>query len=405
MTDVDVTVDREERLRRWRLVLGGGSADGTACGLGGRDERLDAALTAVYGDAEGGEVERKDRLNVGRGKSAPRVARWLAEVRELFPQSTVRVMQQDAIERLNLKQLLLEPELMDAVEPDVNLAVTLLSLKDVMPDAAKERARAVVRRVTDDLMRRLEEPLRAAVTGTLNRAARTNRPRPRDIDWGRTIRANLGTYQPDRRTIVPERLVGFARARRQMRSVTLCVDQSGSMADSVVYAGVFGAVLASLPAIRTNVVVYDTAVVDLTDQLQDPVDVLFGVQLGGGNDTPLALRYCKGLLTQPEESIFVLISDLYEGSGSAEMLRRLQEFRDQGVQVVVLLALDRNGKPSFDQRNAHALAGLGIPVFACTPEHFPDLMGAALGRQDVGAWASARGMPVVRGEGEGDGAP
>ncbi|ADV66336.1 VWA domain-containing protein [Deinococcus maricopensis] len=394
-----MTTGTEERLRRWRLVLGGGSADGTGCALGGQDERIDAALAAVYGDAEGGEVERKDRLNVGRGKSAPKVARWLAEVRELFPQGTVKVMQQDAIERLNLKQLLLEPELMDAVEPDVNLAVTLLSLKDVMPDAAKERARSVVRHVTDELTRRLEEPLRAAVTGTLNRAARTNRPRPRDIDWGRTIRANLGTYQPDRRTIIPERLVGYARARRQMRSVTLCVDQSGSMADSVVYAGVFGAVLASLPAIKTNVVVYDTAVVDLTDQLQDPVDVLFGVQLGGGNDTPLALRYCKDLLTQPEESIFVLISDLYEGSGSAEMLRRLREFRDMGVQVVVLLALDRNGKPSFDRQNASALAGMGIPVFACTPEHFPDLMAAALGRQDVSAWASARGMPVVHDEG------
>ena len=396
MTITEPTSD--ERLRRWRLVLGGGAADGTGCGLDGQDARVDAALTALYGDPEG-ELTPKDRLNVGRGKSAPKVARWLSEVRELFPTDTVRVMQQDAIERLNLKQLLLEPELMDAVTPDVNLAVTLLSLKDLMPDAAKERARTVVRAVTDELTRRLEEPLRAAVTGSLNRAARTRRPRPRDIDWGRTIRANLGSYQPERRTIVPERLVGYARARRQTRSVTLCVDQSGSMADSVVYAGVFGAVLASLPALKTNVVVYDTAVVDLTEQLQDPVDVLFGVQLGGGNDTPLALRYCRDLLTEPQEHIFVLISDLYEGSGSAEMLRRLREFHDMGVQVVVLLALDAKGKPSYDHQNARALAAFGLPVFACTPEHFPDLMAAALGRQDVAAWASARGMPVVAGEG------
>uniref|UniRef100_UPI0005EBE4D1 VWA domain-containing protein n=1 Tax=Deinococcus pimensis TaxID=309888 RepID=UPI0005EBE4D1 len=376
-------------------------ADGTGCALGGHDARVDAALAALYGDPDGGELEAKDHLKVGRGRSAPRVARWLGEVRELFPQETVRVMQRDAIDRHGLRELLLQPELMEAVEPDVDLAVTLLSLKDVMPDEAKERARVVVRRVTDELLRRLQEPLRTAVSGALNRAARTNRPRPRDIDWNRTIRANLRTYRPERRTLVPERLVGYARARRQLRSVTLCLDQSGSMADSVVYAGVFGAVLAGLPALRTNVVAYDTSVVDLTEHLSDPVDVLFGVQLGGGTDTPQALRYCRGLLTAPEEGVLVHVSDLYDGPGSAETLALLRQFHEAGVTVVVLLALDRAGRPSFDRANARAIASLGIPVFACTPEHFPDLMAAALERRDVGEWASARGLGVVGGESSG----
>ena len=384
-----------ERLRRWRLVLGGGEADGLGEGEGQgtllsiEDRRMDDALSGLY-DAEGG------KLNVGRGASAPRVARWLADLREFFPKDTVKVMQQDAIERLNLTQLLFEPEMLENVEPDVHLVSTLLTLKGVMPAKAKDAARAVVRKVVDDLTRRLEEPTRAAVSGSLNRAQRNFRPRMGEIDWNATIRKNLKNYLPDRHTVIPERLVGYGRARRQLKAVTLCLDQSGSMASSVVYAGIFGAVLASLPALKTNVVVYDTAVVDLTEQLSDPVDVLFGVQLGGGNDTPLALRYCRDLLTHPEGHTFVLISDLYEGSGSAEMIRRLREFTELGVRVIVLLALDDEGTPSYDHANASALAALGIPVFACTPAHFPGLMATANAGGDIAAWAAQQGS-VTRG--------
>ena len=411
MTEPSVIPDalppEQERLRRWRLLLGGEtasgqSADGTGVDLGEHDRRLDAALASLYDGApytiQTGKPEkgRKSNRNVGFGKSAPAVAAWLGEVRDLFPSSAVQVMQQDAVDRLNLRTMLLEPELMEHIQPDVHMAATLISLKDAMPDQAKALARQVVARVVDELQSRLAEPLRSAVTGSLNRSQRNLRPRQNEIDWGRTLLKNLRTYDPERRSVIPERLVGYGRARRQLRAVTLCVDQSGSMASSVVYAGIFGAVLASLPALKTNVVVYDTTVVDLTDHLADPVDVLFGVQLGGGNDTPLALRYCRGLLTNPEEHTFVLISDLYEGSGSAEMIRRLNEFREMGARVIVLLALDDDGTPSYDHDNAAKLAAHGIPVFACTPDHFPDLMATALGGADIGAWAAARGIVTAR---------
>ncbi|WP_216322253.1 VWA domain-containing protein [Deinococcus aestuarii] len=397
----------QERLRRWRLLLGGEtakgeSADGIGCELGEHDRRLDAALASLYDGApftlqtEKPQGGRKSHRNVGFGKSAPAVAAWLGEVRDLFPQSAVQVMQGDAVERLNLKTMLLEPELMEHLQPDVHMAATLISLKDAMPDQAKALARQVVARVVEDLQARLAEPLRSAVTGSLNRSQRNLRPRQNEVDWGRTLLKNLRTYDPERRSVIPERLVGYGRARRQLKAVTLCVDQSGSMASSVVYAGIFGAVLASLPALKTNVVVYDTTVVDLTDHLADPVDVLFGVQLGGGNDTPLALRYCRGLLTNPEEHTFVLISDLYEGSGSAEMIRRLNEFRELGARVIVLLALDDDGRPSYDHDNAARLAALGIPVFACTPDFFPELMATALQGADIGAWAASRGIVTAR---------
>ncbi|WP_344470449.1 VWA domain-containing protein [Nonomuraea monospora] len=378
----------DERLRRWRLVLGGGPADGTGCGLDGVDARMDAALAAVY-DQGGGDDADRDRRQGGLGASAPRVARWLGDIRTYFPSTVVQVMQRDAIEKLNLTRLLLEPEMLEAVEPDVHLVGTLLALNKVMPDQARESARALVRRVVEELERRLAQKTRAAVSGALDRSARTHRPkRVADIDWDRTIRANLKNYLPDRNTVVPSRLIGYARRQRSVqREVVLCVDQSGSMAASVVYSSVFGAVLASMRSLRTSLVVFDTAVVDLTDQLHDPVEVLFGTQLGGGTDINRAIAYCQGLVTRPTDSIFILISDLYEGGVRQEMLRRVAAMTQAGVQVIVLLALSDEGAPFYDHENAAALAAMGVPAFACTPDAFPDLMAAAIERRDISQWA------------------
>ncbi|ROO88949.1 VWA domain containing CoxE-like protein [Actinocorallia herbida] len=365
-----------ERLRRWRLVLGAEGTEGTGVEVQGRDRRVDEALEALYG---GGEGRRG-----GLGASAPNVARWLGDIREYFPASVVRVMQRDAIERLDLTRLLLEPELLDAVEPDVRLVGTLLSLAKVLPERARESARAVVRKVVAELERRLADRTRAAVRGALDKAARTSRPRPSDIDWDRTIRANLRHYLPDRRTVVPERLVGHGRRRRAVqREVILCVDQSGSMASSVVYAGLFGAVLASVPALRTSVVVFDTAVVDLTERLHDPVEVLFGTTLGGGTDINRALAYCEGLVTRPERTVLVLVSDLFEGGDRREMLARAAALVRSGVQMIALLALSDDGAPAHDHDTAEAFAALGVPAFACTPDAFPDLLAAALQQQPL----------------------
>jgi Mg-chelatase subunit ChlD len=254
----------------------------------------------------------------------------------------------------------------------------------------------VVRRVVEELERRLANPMRQAVAGSLNRATRNRRPRHNEIDWNRTIRANLKHYQPEYRTVIPETRIGYGRKRNSLRDIILCVDQSGSMATSVVYAGVFSAVLASLPTVRTRMVVFDTAVVDLTEELDDPVELLFGTQLGGGTDINRALAYCQGLVRSPHDTILVLISDLYEGGRADEMLKRAASLVASGVQVVALLALNDEGAPSFDHSNAAALSGMGIPSFACTPDLFPDLMAAAITRQDIGKWAAAHKIVTSR---------
>ncbi|MFJ1806646.1 MULTISPECIES: VWA domain-containing protein [unclassified Streptomyces] len=383
-TDAATTEAGQERLRRWRLVLGGDAADGTGHGLSGRDAAMDGALTALYGKRDAARSGR-DRTG-GLGASAPSVARWLGDIRTYFPSSVVQVMQRDAIDRLGLSALLLEPEMLEAVEADVHLVGTLLSLHKAMPETTKETARVVVGKVVEDLEKRLATRTRAAVTGALDRGTRVRRPRHHDIDWNRTIAANLKHYLPEYETVVPERLVGYGRASRSVKKeVILCIDQSGSMASSVVYASVFGAVLASMRAISTRLVVFDTAVADLTDRLDDPVDVLFGTRLGGGTDINRALAYCQSQITRPAETVVVLISDLYEGGIRDEMLKRVAAMKASGVQFVALLALSDEGAPAYDREHAAALAALGAPAFACTPDLFPDVMAAAIEKRPLPA--------------------
>ncbi len=368
----------EESLKRWRLILGGNEADGTGVTLSPEELRIDRSLEAVY------DSDRKG----GFGSSAPKVSRWLGDIREFFPQTVVQVIQRDAIKRLNLTALLTEREMLETVVPDVHLVATLMSLSRVIPEKNKEMAREVVRRVVDELLRKLSVPTRQAVTGALNRSARRRNPRYNEIDWKTTITRNLKNYQPDYRTIIPEVRIGYGRKQKAMKEIVLCLDQSGSMGSSVVYSGIFGSVLASIPAVRTRMVVFDTEVADLTDDLQDPVDLLFGVQLGGGTDIARALTYCQGVIARPQETVLVLVTDLYEGGDEREMRKRCASLIESGVQLIVLLALNDEGAPSYDKQNAEFLAGLGAPAFACTPDKFPDLMAAALSRQDIGLWIS-----------------
>lgn len=368
----------EEYLKRWRLILGGNEADGTGITLTPEEQRIDQSLEAVY------DSDRRG----GLGSSAPKVSRWLGDIREFFPQTVVQVIQRDAIKRLNITSLLTEKEMLETVVPDVHLVATLMSLSRVIPEKNKEMARQIVRKVVDELLRKLSAPTQQAVTGALNRSARRRNPRYNEIDWKTTITKNLKNYQPEYKTIIPEVRIGYGRKRKAMKDIILCLDQSGSMGTSVIYSGIFGSVLASIPAVNTRMVVFDTAVVDLTDDLQDPVDLLFGVQLGGGTDIARALTYCQGVITRPQDTVLVLVTDLYEGGDPREMRKKFVSLVNSGVQLIVLPALNDDGAPSYDKNHAEFLANIGVPTFACTPDKFPDLMAAALSKQDIGMWVS-----------------
>lgn len=379
-------MQNEQHIKRWRLVLGGQQNDGTGFPLSGIDLEMDKTLEALY------DTERKG----GLGPSSPNVSRWLGDIRTFFPNTVVQVMQKDALKRLNLTQMLFEKEMLENVEPDVHLVATLMTLSRVIPDKTKDTARQVVRKVVNELMKKLAQPTQQAIIGSLNRSARNRRPKHNEINWHATIQKNLKHYQPEYKTIIPETRIGYGRKRSSLKDVVLCIDQSGSMGTSVVYSGIFGSVMASIPAIKTKMIVFDTAVADLTEELTDPVELLFGVQLGGGTDINAALTYCQQIITRPLDTVLVLITDLYEGGDEQGMRKRAAELTAAGVQTVVLLALNDEGAPMYDHGNAQFLSNLGVPVFACTPDKFPDLMATALSKQDITMWAAKEDIALKK---------
>ncbi|MCC7424664.1 MAG: VWA domain-containing protein [Planctomycetaceae bacterium] len=383
-----------EQVRRWRLILGrdaqeclGGYCSGAGLGLTEEQLMMDAALGAIYDETD---ESGSGRRSAGLEGSAPRLAKWLGDIRTYFKEDVVTVIQQDAIERKGLKQLLFEPEMLKNVQPNVQLVGTLMSLKGQIPERTKETARMVVRSVVEQIKLLLEQKIRQAVMGALNRNDHSPIPNVSSIDWKWTIGRNLKNYQPDLGTIIPERVWFYSRAQKQNSwTVIVDMDQSGSMADSVVYGAITGSILASLPALNTRVVAFDTEVVDLTEKCgTDPVDMLFGVQLGGGTDINKSVGYCEQFITDPSRTLFFLITDLYEGGNEAQLVRRLEEMVSSGVRVICLLALSDSGVPSFDEGLARKLARLGIPCFGCTPQKLPELLDGALRGNDLQALAT-----------------
>ena len=357
-----------DRFEKWRLVLGKKSDPEEKVGLSAAQAGMDGVLEALY------DSERKS----GLGPSSPNVNRWLGDIRKYFPSSTVQVMQKDALEQLNLKKILTQPELLEMMEPDVNLVATLLSLNKIMPAKTRDTAKMVIKKVVAELEKRLRSPLQQAINGALNRSSKNRRPKFNEIDWNRTIRVNLKNYQQEYNSIIPEILIGHRRKSHSLKEVILLVDQSGSMANSVVYASIFGSVMASLRSLKTHFIAFDTEVADLSAKMDDPVDLLFGVQLGGGTDINRALGYAQKLAETPNDTILILITDLFEGGNENLLLQKAVHLKSAGVQFVVLLALDDQGAPAFDRSLASKFASLGIPTFACSPDHFPTLMEAAI---------------------------
>jgi len=372
----------EQQLKKWKLILGDKSDPEEQLSLDEVEQGMSDVLDALY-DSE------KDR---GLGASSPNVNRWLGDIRKYFPATSVQLLQKDALDRLGLEEMLMEPELLETIDADVELASTLLSLNKVMPIKTRESARIVVQKVVDALLRKLRSPLQTALRGSLNKASRKLRPKMHEVDWPRTILANLKHYQKEYQSIVPEKLIGFGKRRRQLKHIILLVDQSGSMASSMVYAAVSGAVIASLPSLRTNMVVFDTSVVDLTDYLHDPVELLFATQLGGGTHIDKALQYTQGLIVNPQETILVLISDLMEGGNEQSLLKNVASLKTSGVQMISLLALSDKGTPVYDRSIASKVNALDVPVFGCTPDLFPELMAAAINQEDLRNWASRHGL-------------
>ncbi|WP_423802304.1 VWA domain-containing protein [Neobacillus sp. SAB-20_R2A] len=379
-------MDMKEKMKRWRLVLGNASESQFQTGLDGgsllsaEEVLMDEALAALYDQGKG----------AGLGQSGGyHLSKWLGDVRTFFPDDVVSVIQADAIERKGLSQLLFEPETLRNVKPSIEMVATLMTLKGKIPERTKDTARELVRAVVEEIKLLLENDVQRAVKGAINRQKRSTVPSGANyIDWKYTIQRNLKHYDLDRKIIIPERFYFFNHKRKSSQwNIILDIDQSGSMADSVIYASIIGSIFASIPALKTHVVAFDTEILDLSERCkEDPVDMLFGIQLGGGTDINKSLAYCEQFISDPGKTIFILISDLYEGGNQAGMLRRMKEMRESGVKVIALLALSDKGVPSYDESNARRLAAMGIPCFGCTPELLPELLEDALMGKDLSGW-------------------
>lgn len=384
-------MDTSERMKRWRLILGAESEGQfqTMEGYGGAklsEEQLlmDQALAAIYNSAAYGGFA--GGRGGGKGPSNPQITRWLGDVRTLFDRELVKIVQADAMERCGLKQLMFEPEVLENLEPDMNLASTILLLKDQIPKQSKDSVREYIKKIVEEINRLLEQDIRRAVACAVNRRRHSPIPSAAALDFSRTIQRGLKHYRPEIKKLIPEHFYFFDRTRAaaaNRHTVILDVDQSGSMGESVIYASIMSCILASMAALQTRIVAFDTKVVDLTEKCGDPVDLLFGFQLGGGTDIDRSVAYCEQFIENPKKTLFFLITDLEEGGNRASLLRRLSAVRESGATVVCLLAISGSGKPCYDAQMAARVAALGIPCFACAPEKLPLLLERALKGQEL----------------------
>lgn len=373
-----------QELQRWRLILGQESENRLSSmnmpALSEEQSLMDSALAAIYNRSESGGFGGSGRGG-GHGPSNPQISRWLGDVRTLFDKEIVKIIQNDAVNRCGLKQLLFEPELLENTEPDISLASTILTLKDMIPKRSKDSVRAFIKKIVEDINKQLEQDIRRAVTAAVNKRAHSPIPSAAALDYKMTIRRNLKHWSPELGTLVPERFYFFDRGSKTAANkwtVILDIDQSGSMGESVIYSSVVSCILASMSALKTRVVAFDTNIVDLTDKCDDPVDLLYGFQLGGGTDIDKSVIYCQQFIENPRKTLFFLISDLEEGGNRAAFVRRMEEIKTSGVTLVCLLALADHGKPYYDEHMAQKLSGMGIPCFACNPQKLPDLLGQVL---------------------------
>ena len=387
-------MDTNDRLRRWRLILGSeaqkrmeGMGDGP--NLSQEDLMMDTALDAIYNR----DMKFGFGGGAGKGASSPQISRWLGDVRTLFDKDIVKIIQSDAMERCGLKQLIFEPELLENIEPDMHMASMILTLKDQIPKKSKENAREFIRKIVEQINALLETDLKRAVTASINRKLHSPIPSASALDFQTTIRKGIKDYNTKLKKIIPQKYYFFERSATTAANkytVILDIDQSGSMGESVIYSSIMSCILASMSAIKTKVVAFDTNIVDLSEKCDDPIDLLFGVTLGGGTDIEKSIKYCTKYIENPKKTIFFLISDLEEGGNRAGLLRRLTQMKEDGVIVICLLAISDSGKPYYDANMAQRIANNGIPCFAAAPQMLPRLLEKAMKNEDMSEFATGK---------------
>ncbi|MFK7752121.1 MAG: VWA domain-containing protein [Sedimentitalea sp.] len=360
----------EEGARRWRLALGR-YADPKLGGLGGEDGAMDRALDYLYGREYSGRGLDQDKSRGSLDPTQMQALTWLGKAKSIFPHSVFETLQGHALDRYGLTDLLKDPATLDSLEPNQELLKVLLGYHDRADPAIKNKLREVANRIIQELVEKLRSEVLRAFSGRRNRFRRSNIPSSANFDWRGTLRENLKTYDPDTQRIVAQTLRFNSREKRKLPwTVVLCVDQSGSMTDSLIHAAVMAAILSGLPGVTVKMVLFDTSVLDVSDKLTDPLDTLLSVQLGGGTNIGRAVTYCESLIENPQRTVFALITDFAEGASPRVLYSALARLAEARVRMIGLIALDHNNQGYYDIATATKAADIGMHVGAMTPNRF-----------------------------------
>jgi len=352
---------------RWRLVLGKTAEQvGISCSGDAQAAAAQAAIDFVF---------QGDDRGAGSGDSALTVPTWIDAVSELFPRQAKEVLERELISRRGISELLDHPKLLEKIEPNIELVKTLMTHKDLLDPRARILARKIIDQVVEQLKRQLEVRIEAAITGALRKDRHSPRKVFKNLDLKKTLRKNLHNWDDERRRLLVERLFYFAAERNKRPwHIIVCVDQSGSMLDSAIFSAVMASIFAELPAVKTSLVLFDTNVVDLSAEVGSPVDVLLKVQLGGGTDITQALVYCGGLVSEPDRSIVVLITDFFEGRDEQDLVDQVRVMADSGVRMIGLGALGYDARPEYNKSTAGKCRKNGMDILVCTPERLAEAM-------------------------------
>jgi Mg-chelatase subunit ChlD len=380
--------DQHADLERWRLILGP-AAESRTGGLSEANAARDAALDWLYGRDDdlaqrgvrrGGTYDGDGPRGADDSASQLTTVDWLDGIHRLFPKETIERLERDAVERYEIHDVLTNPDVLERIEPSPSLLKAVLRTKHLMNPQVLTAARRIVEEVVERLVEKLSVQVRTVFTGSRTRKPSWHR-RSRDFDLKRTLRANLKHYQPEERRVAIERPQFHSRTSKRLEQwqLVLLVDQSGSMTGSVIHSAVTAACLHALPGLKTHLIAFDTAVVDMTSDVDDPVELLMKVQLGGGTDIARAVEYGAGLIENPRRSIVALISDFYEGGSEARLVHLVKQLCEQGTQVLGLAALDEDANPVYDHTMAGRLADVGAHVGAMTPSHLVEFVAERLG--------------------------
>ena len=365
-----------ENLNKWRLILGKDAENHINFSGSYSDkisfEDMEETLDYLYGMEYGDEIMRMG----GNGGSNLYTAQWITKVRNIFPKKPVEILEKQALEHFNMTELLTDKEVLKKMEPNTDLLKTILQFKHLMKNDVIIEAKRIIKKVVDEITQKLQTDIQKSLLGKLNRNMPSNVKSMRNLDIKRTIHRNLKNYDVDNKRLVLKNIYFNSRIKRHSKwKIIIAVDESGSMLDSVIYSAVMAGIFAKLPMVDTKLVIFDTQVVDLSGYVDDPVEVLMGLQLGGGTDIAKAISYCESLCTNAHQTIFITVTDLYEGGNPKSLLKTCSDIITGGSKMIFLTALDSDANPVYDKHLGQQLANMGAFVGAMTPEQLGDHIG------------------------------